>query len=137
MEHIPDIEGVVKEASRTLAKGGRFIITTYSDEFLGQLSSAIGKEMANSYNSGLTHVSLYSPEYWNDLLRKHKFTFISGVNTLFNELLRHPDFSKIDFSHLKLTIGGGMAVQTAVANTCTDLRPDILPSGMNLLETLL
>ena len=79
MEHIPDIEGVVKEASRTLAKGGRFIITTYSDEFLGQLSSAIGKEMANSYNSGLTHVSLYSPEYWNDLLRKHKFTTLKVV----------------------------------------------------------
>ena len=48
-------------------------------------------------------------------LAKHKYTIISGVNTLFNALLNHPDFAKLDFSSLKLAVGGGMAVQKAVA----------------------
>jgi len=43
------------------------------------------------------------------------FTAITGVNTLFNGLLNTPGFSQIDFSTLKLTLGGGMAVQQAVA----------------------
>src|SRR5690606_35906339 len=47
-------------------------------------------------------------------LRKHKFTLITGVNTLFNGLLNHPDFAKLDFSRLKGAVGGGMAVQDSV-----------------------
>ena len=46
---------------------------------------------------------------------KYKFTAITGVNTLFNALLNNPDFAKLDFSHLHITLGGGMAVQEAVA----------------------
>jgi long-chain acyl-CoA synthetase len=49
-------------------------------------------------------------------LRKTPFTVITGVNTLFNGLLNNPEFSKINFSKLKLTLGGGMAVQEAVAS---------------------
>ena len=41
-------------------------------------------------------------------LAKHKYTIITGVNTLFNALLNHPDFGKLDFSSLKLAVGGGM-----------------------------
>ena len=48
-------------------------------------------------------------------LAKHKFTIITGVNTLFNALLNHPEFAKLDFSNLRLALGGGMAVQKAVA----------------------
>jgi long-chain acyl-CoA synthetase len=48
-------------------------------------------------------------------LKHHRFTMITGVNTLFNALLNHPDFAKLDFSGLKTTLGGGMAVQRAVA----------------------
>ncbi|UXI70009.1 long-chain-fatty-acid--CoA ligase [Tahibacter amnicola] len=44
-----------------------------------------------------------------------KFTAITGVNTLFNGLLNTPGFDKLDFSSLHLTLGGGMAVQRAVA----------------------
>src|SRR5262249_8751764 len=46
---------------------------------------------------------------------KHRFTAFTGVNTLFNALLNNPDFAKLDFSSLKMTLGGGMAVQQAVA----------------------
>src|SRR5690606_38609104 len=47
-------------------------------------------------------------------LKKHKFSIITGVNTLFNGLLNHPDFAKLDFSFLKGAVGGGMAVQDVV-----------------------
>jgi len=48
-------------------------------------------------------------------IKKSRFTAITGVNTLFNALLNHPDIDQVDFSRLKLTLGGGMAVQRAVA----------------------
>jgi long-chain acyl-CoA synthetase len=48
-------------------------------------------------------------------LAKTRFTAITGVNTLFAALLAHPGFSKLDFSGLRLALGGGMAVQRAVA----------------------
>ena len=48
-------------------------------------------------------------------LKGVKFTAITGVNTLFNGLLNTPGFSEVDFSNLRLTLGGGMAVQRAVA----------------------
>ena len=48
-------------------------------------------------------------------MRKYPCTFISGVNTLFNALLHAPGFDKLDFSRLKVTLGGGMAVQATVA----------------------
>jgi long-chain acyl-CoA synthetase len=48
-------------------------------------------------------------------LRKEKFSYITGVNTLFNKLLHTAEFKELDFSHLKLTLAGGMAVQKAVA----------------------
>ena len=42
-------------------------------------------------------------------------TVVTGVNTLFNALLNHPDFAKLDFSPMRVTLGGGMAVQAPVA----------------------
>jgi long-chain acyl-CoA synthetase len=47
-------------------------------------------------------------------MEKYPFTFFSGVNTLFNALLNVPAFADVDFSHLKVTLGGGMAVQASV-----------------------
>ena len=48
-------------------------------------------------------------------LAKYPFTVLPAVNTLFNALLNHPDFAKLDFSKLKVALGGGMAVQQVVA----------------------
>ena len=50
------------------------------------------------------------------ILSTSNFTFMAGVNTLFNGLLNTAGFDKVDFSHLKLILGGGMAVQETVAN---------------------
>jgi long-chain acyl-CoA synthetase len=68
-------------------------------------------------------------------LAKHKYTIISGVNTLFNALLNHPDFAKLDFSHLKLAVGGGMAVQKVVAERWKQVTGTTLIEGYGLTET--
>lgn len=49
------------------------------------------------------------------ILSRHRFTAMTGVNTLFNALLNQPKFSQLDFSHVKLTLGGGMSIQSTVA----------------------
>jgi len=68
-------------------------------------------------------------------LAKHKFNAITGVNTLFNALLNHPDFAKLDFSHLSFAIGGGMAVQQAVAERWKKVTGKVLVEGYGLTET--
>jgi len=68
-------------------------------------------------------------------LAKHKYSIITGVNTLFNALLNHPDFAKLDFSSLKMSIGGGMAVQKATAERWKQVTGVPLLEGYGLTET--
>ncbi len=68
-------------------------------------------------------------------LRRHKFTMFTGVNTLFNALMNHPDFTKIDFSRLKIALGGGMAVQKAVADRWKKMTGCTLVEAYGLSET--
>ncbi len=68
-------------------------------------------------------------------LKKQKFTFITGVNTLFNGLLNTPGFDEVDFSHLKVTLGGGMAVQAAVAERWKQVTGKPLVQAYGLTET--
>jgi long-chain acyl-CoA synthetase len=68
-------------------------------------------------------------------LAKHKYTLISGVNTLFNALLNNPQFAKLDFSSVKAAIGGGMAVQKAVAERWKQVTGTTLIEGYGLTET--
>lgn len=69
-----------------------------------------------------------------DELKKHKFTAFTGVNTLFNGLLNQPNINEVDFSHLKLTVGGGMAVQQAVADRWKKVAGCPLVEGYGLTE---
>ena len=64
-----------------------------------------------------------------------KFTALTGVNTLFNALLGNPAFSKLDFSRLKLTLGGGMAVQEVVAQRWLKVTGKPLSQAYGLTET--
>jgi long-chain acyl-CoA synthetase len=64
-----------------------------------------------------------------------KFTAITGVNTLFNGLLNTPGFAELDFSSLKLTLGGGMAVQQAVAEHWRRVTGAPLLEAYGLTET--
>jgi long-chain acyl-CoA synthetase len=68
-------------------------------------------------------------------LKKHKFFFISGVNTLFNALLHTPGFDTVDFSALRVSLGGGMAVQGVVAERWKQVTGNILTQAWGLTET--
>lgn len=68
-------------------------------------------------------------------LTKHKFFFISGVNTLFNALLHTPGFDALDFSALRITLGGGMAVQGVVAERWKKVTGNVLTQAWGLTET--
>ena len=68
-------------------------------------------------------------------MSKFRFTAFTGVNTLFNALINHPDFAKLDFSSLRLTLGGGMAVQEAVALRWKEVTGSPLIEAYGLTET--
>ncbi|MEQ6290310.1 long-chain-fatty-acid--CoA ligase [Vogesella sp. GCM10023246] len=68
-------------------------------------------------------------------LKKYKVTAITGVNTLFNALLNNPDFKTVDFSSWRLALGGGMAVQKAVAEKWKQITGTPLIEAYGLTET--
>lgn len=68
-------------------------------------------------------------------LKKYRFSYISGVNTLFNALLHTPGFSDVDFSELRITLGGGMAVQRSVAEHWKRVTGNVLTQAWGLTET--
>ena len=68
-------------------------------------------------------------------LKRYPFTYISGVNTLFNALLNEPGFADLDFRHLRIASAGGMAVQRAVAEHWARVTGSTLLQGYGLTET--
>ena len=68
-------------------------------------------------------------------LGRHKFSYISGVNTLFAALLNTPGFADLDFSNLRLTIGGGMAVQEAISRKWQEVTGLQITQAYGLTET--
>lgn len=68
-------------------------------------------------------------------LSKHKIHSFPAVNTLFNGLANHPDFNKVDWSHLKISVGGGMAVTSAVAKLWLEKTGCSVCEGYGLSET--
>lgn len=65
----------------------------------------------------------------------YKITVMTGVNTLFNALLNHPDFASVDFGSLKFALGGGMAVQKAVAEKWRKVTGKPLVEGFGMTES--
>ncbi|MAW08090.1 MAG: long-chain-fatty-acid--CoA ligase [Halobacteriovoraceae bacterium] len=87
---------------------------------------------------GATNVLITNPRDFKGFVKelgKWNFTSITGVNTLFNALLNEPGFSDLDFSHLKLTLGGGMAVQRSVAEKWKEVTGAPLIEAYGLTET--
>jgi long-chain acyl-CoA synthetase len=68
-------------------------------------------------------------------LAQHKIHTFPAVNTLFNGLANHPDFNTVDWSHLKISVGGGMAVQGAVAKLWLEKTGCSICEGYGLSET--
>jgi len=68
-------------------------------------------------------------------LQKERFSLFVGINTLFNALLHTPGCEQVDFSNLKLTLGGGMAVQRRVAEQWKQVTGSTLLEAYGLTET--
>ncbi|MFA1489505.1 long-chain-fatty-acid--CoA ligase FadD [Haemophilus influenzae] len=80
---------------------------------------------------GVTAILITNPrdiEGFVKELKKYRFEAITGVNTLFNALLNNENFKEVDFSALKLSVGGGMAIQQSVATRWHEL------TGCNIIE---
>ena len=87
---------------------------------------------------GWTNVLVTNPRDFKAFvaeLRRYPFAFLSGVNTLFNALLHTSGFESVDFSHLKITLGGGMAVQETVAQRWKAATGNPLTQAWGLTET--
>lgn len=67
--------------------------------------------------------------------RQHPVRYLSGVNTLFNALMNTPGFAQLDFSSLRITLAGGMALQGAVASRWKEITGCILTQAWGLTET--
>ncbi len=67
--------------------------------------------------------------------QRYQISIMTGVNTLFNALLNHPDFKDLDFSHLKGCVGGGMAVQKPVAERWQKVTGCFLAEGYGMTES--
>jgi long-chain acyl-CoA synthetase len=68
-------------------------------------------------------------------MKKYPCNYLSGVNTLFNAMLHAPGFDQIDFSGLRITLGGGMAVQATVAERWQKATGCVLTQAWGLTET--
>jgi long-chain acyl-CoA synthetase len=68
-------------------------------------------------------------------LAKHKVHVLPAVNTLFNAMVNHPDFGKVDWKHLRISAGGGTAVQSAVAKLWFEKTGCAIVEGYGLSET--
>lgn len=87
---------------------------------------------------GATNILILNPRDLKAFVKElslHKFTAITGVNTLFNALLNTDGFRKLDFSSLKTSLGGGMAVQESVAKEWKEVTGCPLVEAYGLTET--
>lgn len=90
------------------------------------------------FNYGSKNVLITNPRDMKAFikdLKKNPFSLITGVNTLFNGLLNQPSFKDIDFSKLKISLGGGMAVQDSVAIKWQEVTGSPLLEAYGLSET--
>ena len=90
------------------------------------------------FKIGATNVLITNPRDIPGFIKeigKYPFTTITGVNTLFNAMVNNPEFEKIDLSQLHLTLGGGMAVQRAVAERWKQITGATLIEAYGLTET--
>ena len=96
---------------------------------------------ANSFTMlklGAHNVLIPNPRDFAGFVRelgKHPFSFFAGVNTLFNALLHTPGFERLDFGALRVSLGGGMAVQRAVAEHWKRVTGNVLTQAWGLTET--
>jgi long-chain acyl-CoA synthetase len=119
---------------RSLAEGSEIVITALP---LYHIFALTGNCLA-FMNIGGQNILITNPRDLKSFvaeLAKWRFTVITGVNTLFNALLNTPGFDKLDFSGMRLSLGGGMAVQRAVAERWRQVTGQPLLEAYGLTET--
>jgi long-chain acyl-CoA synthetase len=92
----------------------------------------------STFKLGFHNIMIPNPRDQKALLKdlkKHKIFVFPGLNTLFNALLNNPEFGSIDFSNLKITISGGMALQKTVADKWEKATGCRITEGYGLSET--
>jgi long-chain acyl-CoA synthetase len=117
-----------------LAEGGEIIVTALPLYHIFALTA----NCLTFFKIGATNLLITNPRDIPGFVKelgKYKFTTLTGVNTLFNALLNDPDFAKLDFSGLRITLGGGMAVQKAVAERWKQVTGTPLIEAYGLTET--
>ncbi|TEW56087.1 long-chain-fatty-acid--CoA ligase [Psychromonas sp. RZ22] len=86
---------------------------------------------------GATNLLITNPRDLDTFIKtlsKYNFTYFTALNTLFNALLHHPKIDSVDFSHLKITLAGGMATQTKVASHWKEVTGSTVIEGYGLTE---
>ena len=86
---------------------------------------------------GATNLLITNPRDLDTFIKtlsKYRFTYFTALNTLFNALLNHPKINTVDFTHLKITLAGGMATQTKVAKQWKEVTGSTVIEGYGLTE---
>jgi long-chain acyl-CoA synthetase len=118
----------------SLKEGGEVVITALP---LYHIFALTGSCLTNM-KIGARNVLITNPRDMPNFVKelgKYRFTSMSGVNTLFSALMNTPGFAELDFSNLKLSLGGGMAVQRAVAERWKKITGHPLLEAYGLTET--
>ena len=121
-------------ASKDLVEGKETFITALPLYHIFSLTANAMFALKIGANSVLITNPRDMPGFVKEL-SQHKFSYITGVNTLFNGLLNTSGFRGLDFSHLKIALGGGMAVQEFVANQWKEVTGHVLVEAYGLTET--
>lgn len=90
------------------------------------------------YTTGAKNILVTNPRDMSGflkILKKYPMNYITGVNTLYNGMLNHPEFKKLKFDQLKLSVGGGMSIQKVVADKWKSITGVDLLEGYGLSET--
>jgi long-chain acyl-CoA synthetase len=115
-------------------KGAEFIVTALPLYHIFALTA----NCLTFLRLGATNLLIVNPRDIPGLIKeisRYRFTAFTGVNTLFNAMLSNPEFSKIDFSALRITLGGGMAVMAPVAEKWQQVTGVPLVQAYGLTET--
>ena len=87
LEHVPNVEGVLREVRRVLTTGGYFVFAVPTDRFHTHLARVYGDSEAEQFNRDLEHVNLYSDSDWQQMLERFAFRLLASKRYLAPEAI--------------------------------------------------
>lgn len=130
---VANLEQAKALLKNTLVEGNEFVVTALPLYHIFALLANCLMFMSLGGTNLLITNPRDMPNFVKEL-NQYPFTAITGVNTLFNGLLNTVGFSNVDFSHLKIALGGGMAIQKSVAEEWKKVTETTLLEGYGLTE---